>query len=780
MRNPAASFGVAERLHVPPLLDGRLRDLLAGKRIAMTGVTGFIGEQMLWSFLNDCPDTRTAVLVRPKGSLTAEDRVRQLLGKPIFAECVERAGSVEALIADRIHVISGDLPNVPELPRDIDVLVHCAGDVSFDPPIDQAFKTNVLGTKALLERFLESVTDADGNLERIPHYVHVSTAFTAGRRRGAIPEAAHDHDVDYMVETEAALTMAEHLEAQSRTPEQLAKLRRQAEALHRPAGYLTTSEDTERRRKEWVQRELIAAGTERARSLGWTDVYTFAKAMGERVVADMCRDIQVSIVRPAIVESSLRYPHPGWIEGFKMADPIILAYGRGQLPEFPASPDAVIDIIPCDFVVNTIIAVCATQPEPGRPEFYHCASGARNPLTFRGIYEQVRAYFSEHPYNHGTQSTPLATWTFPGAEPVRRMMWLGKQATTVADKALGFAPRSRRVRAAATKVDRTRKQLAFLEKYLTLYGEYLQSELHFVDDCTLQLHESLHPDDVERFGFDSASFDWTHYMQDVHAPAICDPVRRLEARRKRRRNRSATFKPIRATDEHLLAAFDLDGTVMGTNVVETYLWTRMPELSPLGRIGELARLAGSLPAYLGAERRDRGVFLRSIYRRYEGADLAELARYVDERLAPLILDRMAPEAVRRIREHRDAGHTTVLMTGVIRPLTRPFEGLFDTIVAADLAVDEHGRCTGFLSGPPMVGESRSAWLRHFARLHDIDLAGSFAYADSHVDLPMLDAVGNPVAVSPDIGLMRAARRKGWSIVDWPALSPVPRWKMPKA
>nr|WP_297752611.1 hypothetical protein [uncultured Tessaracoccus sp.] len=62
MRNPAASFGVAERGHVPPLLDGRLKDLLAGKKIAMTGVTGFIGEQMLWAFLNDCPQTRTAVL----------------------------------------------------------------------------------------------------------------------------------------------------------------------------------------------------------------------------------------------------------------------------------------------------------------------------------------------------------------------------------------------------------------------------------------------------------------------------------------------------------------------------------------------------------------------------------------------------------------------------------------------------------------------------------------------------------------------------------------------
>ncbi|MDO5676587.1 MAG: HAD-IB family hydrolase [Propionibacteriaceae bacterium] len=777
---PASTFGPVDptRVHVPPLLNGRIKDLLASKKIAMTGVTGFIGEQLLWKVLTECPDTTTAVLVRRKGSVTAEERVVGLLKKKIFKDLVDEAGGAEALMAARVQVIEGDLPKVPDLPRDIDVLVHCAGDVSFDPPIDQAFMTNVVGTKALLAKLRESCSDADGNLERVPHYVHVSTAYTAGRRRGAIPEAAHVHTIDYEAETAAALAMAEHIEARSRSAEQLTILRKQAEALHRQAGYLTTSEDTERRRQEWVKQELVSAGTERARSLGWTDVYTFAKALGERVVADVAHDMKVSIFRPAIVESSLRYPYPGWIEGFKMADPIILAYGRGQLPEFPASPDAVIDIIPCDFIVNGIVAVCATDPTVGEPEYYHGSSGARNPLTFRGIYEHVRNYFSEHPYLSGQGSTPLATWKFPGAEPIEKLMWVGDKAVKVGNKLISFAPRGKKVRAMATSLDKTAKNLEFLGKYLTLYGEYLQSELHFVDDSTLALHNSLHEDDKERFGFDSASFDWQHYMEEVHIPAITNPVRRLEAVRKRRQARAATFKELKPSKKGtVLAAFDLDGTVMATNVVETYLWARLPELSPLRRLGEVVSIAAQLPLYLGAERRDRGVFLRSIYRRYAGADLAALEAYVDEKLAPLILDRMSPDAIRRIREHRDAGHTTILMTGAVRPLTRPFEGLFDTIVAAELATDDEGRCTGFLSGPPMVGESRSAWLNHYAKLHDIDLANSYGYADSHVDLPMLNAVGNPVAVSPDIGLMRAAKSKGWSIVEWPEMSPLPRWKM---
>ena len=778
---PRTSFGASEltRLHTPPLLTGRIAELLAGKKIAMTGVTGFIGEQMLWKFLTECPDTTTAVLVRRKGSLSATQRVASLLKKKIFKDIVDEAGSVEELMAARIDVIEGDLPDAPELPRDIDVLVHCAGDVSFDPPIDAAFKTNVLGVKALLKRFRESCSDENGNLVRVPHYVHISTAYTAGRRRGPIPEAAHPHEVDYEAETRAALAMTDVVEARSRTSEQLTALRKEAEKLHRRAGYLTTSEDTERRRLAWVKKELVAAGTERARSLGWTDVYTFAKAMGEAVVADLCRDMQVSIVRPAIVESSLRYPHPGWIEGFKMADPIILAYGRGQLPEFPASPDAVIDIIPCDYVVNTIAAVCATQPKVGEPEFYHCSSGARNPLTFRGIYEHIRSYFSRHPYRDGQGSHQLATWNFPGPEPVERKLWFAEKGVAIGNRLLSFAPRGKKTRAAAQALDKTAKQLDFLNRYLSLYGEYLQSELHFVDDCTLALHNSLHEDDRETFGFDSGTLDWTHYLEDVHAPAITDPVRRLEAARRRRKARSATYRDLKAAEPgKVLAAFDLDGTVMTTNVIETYLWLRLPELSPTQRAGELMRVAAQLPNYLGAERKDRGVFLRQVYRRYEGARLDELERFVDERLTPFVLDRTSPDAVRRIREHREAGHTTVLLTGVIRPLTRPFEGLFDHIVAADLATDADGVCTGFLTGPPMVGDSRAAWLTHYAGLHGIDLSASFAYADSHVDLPMLRSVGNPVAVSPDIGLMRAAKESGWSIIDWPSHAMQPRWKLP--
>ena len=74
--------------------------------------------------------------------------------------------------------------------------------------------------------------------------------------------------------------------------------------------------------------------------------------------------------------------------------------------------------------------------------------------------------------------------------------------------------------------------------------------------------------------------------------------------------------------------------------------------------------------------------------------------------------------------------------------------------------------------------ARAAWLVRFAEVNGYDLSRSYAYADSHSDLPMLSTVGNPVAVSPDISLMRAAQRNQWSIVEWKTKAPTPRWHLP--
>ncbi|MEJ5914026.1 HAD-IB family phosphatase [Pseudokineococcus sp. 1T1Z-3] len=763
----------------------RLKDALAGRRILLTGVTGFIGEALLRTLLVEAPEVRPVVLVRPKAGQPAADRVVRLLRRRTFAPAVEAAGGLEQLAA-RVEVLEGDLADVPRLPRDLDVVVHCAGEVGFAPPLQEAFAVNVVGTGRLLERVLEASAPgpdrvaADGRPRPGVHYVHVSTAYVGGRRRGPVPEASVEHDVDWRTELEAADRLAARLEEDSRTPAVLARLNAEAQALHGRAGPLTVAADAERRRREWVAQQQQEAGRQRGHSLGWTDVYTFTKALGERVVEELGAPLPVSVVRPSIVESALVHPFPGWIEGFKMAEPLIMSYGRGELPEVPAAPDSTIDIVPVDHVVGALVAVCATTPEPGSPAYFHVSSGARNPLTFRRLYELVREHFLAHPFD-APDVGELPVWDFPGAAHVERRLALGERVHGAAERALTYVPRSERVRGWSRDLDRLGTRLEVLRRYSDLYQPYTQSELHFVDDATLALHRALDPADVPALGFDTAVVDWEHYIRDVHAPSVTAPVRKQDALRamRARRGPGGVRRPLvpaaaGAPASDVLAVFDLDGTLLTANVVETYLWTRLPGLRSARAAREVVALAGRLPSMLLAERRDRSDFLRQVYRRYRGADLAVLDKLADTVLAPALLERTSDAALARVADHRAAGHRTVLLTGAVEQLTRPLVPFFDEVVSSRLASDQDGRATGYLVAPPLVGEGRAAWVKRYAEVHGFDLAGSYAYADSHSDLPLLRCVGLPTAVSPDVPLLRAARRAGWPVELWAARTTLPR------
>src|SRR5207249_2953188 len=205
------------------------------------------------------------------------------------------------------------------------------------------------------------------------------------------------------------------------------------------------------------------------------------------------------------------------------------------------------------------------------------------------------------------------------------------------------------------QLDRERGRLEFVRRYADLYGAYTEIEVIYTDHRTLALHRALDPSDRDRMGFDSTGYTWHHYLQEVHCPAVTLAMRFPSAGRPEPEVR------VRPSEDGVLAVFDMEGTLLDSNVVESYLWLRMAELPRAEWPGQVAAVARSLPRYLGAERRDRGEFLRTFYRRYEGASVEGVERLVDEDVAELVLRRLSPAAVRRIREHRSAGHRTILI-----------------------------------------------------------------------------------------------------------------------
>ena len=725
--------------------------------VLVTGATGFVGQAVVEKLLSAYPSTRISILVRPRGDLTAQRRAEKLLRKPVFRGWRESVGEENALEAfrDRVTVISGDLEDVPELPSDLDVVVHSASSVSFDLPVDEAFVANVAGPVSLYEQLLATGSD--------PHVVHVSTCYVAGLRKGVAEERSLDHDVDHRAELRSALAARTEAEEASRRPDVLGPLLRKADADHRRAGPRAVAEAAEAARAEWVRDQLVSHGRTRAMSLGWPDVYTFTKAMGERVAEDLWQGggHRLSVVRPTIIESSLRHPYPGWIDGFKVADPLIAAYGRGLLPEFPALADTVLDVIPVDFVVNAILAAAAAPPEHGAADYFQVSSGITNPLRFGKLYEYVREYFSANPLRDSSGShVSVPAWSFPHRGAVERALRRREQAVELADRAVGRLPARPRTREWISTLYKARRDLDTLRKFTSLYQPYTQIEVVFDDARTRALHASLPAERRAEHGFDVTEIDWRHYLQEVHIPGVPGLMR---ADRPRTTKRQDAELP-RRTD--VVAVFDLQRTVIAATLVEQYLWVELATRPPANWPRALANLVALGPRYLQAELRDRGDFIRTFMRRYAGIDEAELRAAIAERVQESLRRDVLTEAVAQIRAHRRAGHRTVLVTGEIDVFVEPIAPLFDVVVAGQMEKDDEGRWTGHLLTSPLVGESRATWLTRYARDEGLDLSASYAYGDSYADRPWLQVVGNPNVVNPDAQLYRYARAQRWPVHSW--------------
>ena len=138
-------------------------------------------------------------------------------------------------------------------------------------------------------------------------------------------------------------------------------------------------------------------------------------------------------------------------------------------------------------------------------------------------------------------------------------------------------------------------------------------------------------------------------------------------------------------------------------------------------------------------------------------------RFFDE----LMVHYVADKAVQRIDEHRARGHLVTLITASTPYVAGP--------VAAHLGIEEYlctrmevvdGRFTGRVRLPPCYGAHKVDYAQAFAARHEGDLAGAYFYSDSLSDLPLLEAVGHPVAVNPDPRLKRLAGVRGWQIENW--------------
>ncbi|MDZ7679436.1 MAG: HAD-IB family hydrolase [Acidimicrobiales bacterium] len=212
------------------------------------------------------------------------------------------------------------------------------------------------------------------------------------------------------------------------------------------------------------------------------------------------------------------------------------------------------------------------------------------------------------------------------------------------------------------------------------------------------------------------------------------------------------------------AFFDLDKTIIARAALVAFS-------RPLHRAGYLSRwlvlraLYGQFVFhYLGADDDRMAQMRESALRVTKGWPQAHIRELVEQTLDEVIDPIIYAEALDLIREHRAAGRRVYVVSAspeeVVAPLARHLGA--DQAIATRARLDEDGRYTGdveFYAFGPFKAQA----MRDEAERLGIDLSVSYAYTDSATDLPMLEAVGNPVAVNPDRELLKAATEHGWEI-----------------
>jgi HAD superfamily hydrolase (TIGR01490 family) len=221
---------------------------------------------------------------------------------------------------------------------------------------------------------------------------------------------------------------------------------------------------------------------------------------------------------------------------------------------------------------------------------------------------------------------------------------------------------------------------------------------------------------------------------------------------------------LRRPDEPGAAFFDLDRTLMAGS--SAYQFGRAAYKAGLVSRRQLAQDAYENLVFSLRGSTDKGTdaLRERIAKLLEGVRVRDLQRLAPEVLAG-VLPRLYPRMLRIAYEHQDAGRPIFICTAAAQEVAE----LMAIVLTFDGAVGSvseviDGQYTGRPGGPFTYREGKAQAIRELAEREGIDLDASWAYSDSESDLPMLRAVGHPVAVHPDKTLARVAREEGWEVL----------------
>ncbi|MBC7796658.1 MAG: SDR family oxidoreductase, partial [Pyrinomonadaceae bacterium] len=451
--------------------------------------------------------------------------------------------------------------------RDCDIIINGAGNVTFNPPLESALRTNVVGTNNVLKL---------ARLMKRPTLVHVSTCFVAGKRSGTIWEnepvvgyfprknelVGTTFDVNKEIEDCARLSEQARQEATDAV--QIAKFREQARTRFVEEGRDPDDEDELksaifRERKMWIRERTTELGAERAEYWGWTNIYTYSKSLAEQILAQQGDVIKI-LVRPSVVESANQYPFAGWNEGFTTTAPLILIALRGQ-PLIPVNEKLVLDVVPVDMVAGVILGAAMNALVDDKPPLvFQACSGDSNPLDMKRIIGLVGLYKREHFQEKETgnklvnnvaamiEAIPVThrTYELTSAPMLNKLAktadgWLDKAAPRWGGGRIGNIVSD--LQKSVEKFERTTQET--VDAFAMFKPFMIDNEYLYRADNVRALMAVVHEKEKPLLPWYPERLDWYDYWLNVHFPGLRKWVLpQLEEDLKIQERRSYTYKDL--------------------------------------------------------------------------------------------------------------------------------------------------------------------------------------------------------------------------------------------
>ncbi|KAG6763074.1 hypothetical protein POTOM_033606 [Populus tomentosa] len=481
---------------------GSILQFLDNKTILVTGATGYLAKIFVEKILRVQPNVKKFyLLLRAADAKSATERLRdEVIGKDLFRVLREKHGAgLHSFISEKVTPVPGDISHEDlgvkdsylkdEMWREIDVMLNFAATTNFDERYDVALDINTLGALHVLNFAKKCV--------KIKMLVHVSTAYVCGEDAGLILEQPYHMGMAKKGDEKIDINFEKRM-----VQEKLNELK---------------LEDV-------PEKEITSAmkdfGIERARLFGWPNTYVFTKAMGEMLLVNFKDSLPLVIIRPTMVASTYKEPFPGWIEGVRTIDSLIVGYGKGRVTCFISGPRSTLDVIPADMVVNAIIVAMVARAKQHSEIIYHLGSSFRNPVNFSNLHDFSFRYFIEHPWiNKEGESVKvgkgIVLTSMPKFYTYMAIRFLLPLKALQLFNTLLF----KKYQDLYTVLDRRVKLVMRLGD---LYKPYVFFEGIFDDLNSEKLRiiskETCHETDI--FDFDPMNIDWDDYMMNVHIPGL--------------------------------------------------------------------------------------------------------------------------------------------------------------------------------------------------------------------------------------------------------------------